>query len=277
MTAHGKPIALVLLGWLAVAVAPLGAQEPARTAGHKVVVTNSATVYVPADAARLTFMVSTSGMGKTREENEKQAKKLKEVLAGATTQNLDIHVTPLTLSTVISGGAAGGIGFGGAVPGLPGIAGAPGAAPATETQAQTLFTLTIREKDPEKLKALAIKLADTAKENGAKGAGNEDMVMRRGFRMAMGGMNVEAGTGPSIEWLSENTTEARKNAIKKAVREAQENAQAAVGDARLTLMEITVNSHEDQMAAYRAMRNDETSTDAGRIPITVQVTVTYGF
>ena len=63
-----------------------------------------ATVYAKPDAARLTFTITTSGVNKPREENDKEVKKIKESLAAVGDRNLEVHVTPLALNTVVAGG-----------------------------------------------------------------------------------------------------------------------------------------------------------------------------
>src|SRR2546421_564966 len=99
MNAPGRILALLVVGWLAVSLVPVRADEPAKGAGRKVVVTSSATVYAKPDAARLTFAITSGGVDKPREENEKQVKKVKDALTGVA-KDVEVHVSPLALNTV---------------------------------------------------------------------------------------------------------------------------------------------------------------------------------
>jgi uncharacterized protein YggE len=235
------------------------ADEPAKDAGRKVVAYASATVYAKPDAARLTFALATEAAAKAREENDKQVKKVKDGLATLAFPNLEVRVVPLAVNTVPT----------------PAIAGAMPAG--TTKQAQTVFVVTVREKNPEKLKEMATKLADVAEEGGGVALAAEDSFRAvRAIGIGMGGV-PETKQGPRIEWLSENAGDARREAIKRAVAEARASAQAAVGDAPLRVVEVQVWGRENFLTGIRLHDDEPATASLGQVPTTVNVQVTYSY
>jgi uncharacterized protein YggE len=253
----------VLLSLTAAAVAPA---QDAKSGKRKLVVTGAATVMVKPDAARLVFTVTTTDptAKNAREENEKQVKKLKDSLTGLAFKNVEIQVLPAPVSSAVGDD-------------FPGAAAGPAPAPPSNKQAQSSFHVTIRDRDADKLREAVVKLADAAAEAGATGSDAGDgftpRLVRRG---RLGGFAMAAGTsGPRIDWLAENVGEARKQAIKKAVAEAHENAQAAVGDAKLEVVEMHITTSET-ISRVRAI-NDYSSGEPGPIPVTIEVQITYSY
>jgi hypothetical protein len=85
---------------------------------------------------------------------------------------------------------------------------------------------------------------------------------------------MESRSGPKIDWLAEEISAARRQAIKKAVSDAQASAQAAVGDGKLEVVEIRILTDAESRRSLRA--NTTTSTDV-TIPVRVEVEVTYSY
>ncbi len=144
--------------------------------------------------------------------------------------------------------------------------------PVQTKQIQTLFVVTLRDADLERLGTNVRKLVDLVVENGGMAASDDT-----GFRGArlLGPGVTENFPGPRIEWLVENPGDARRQAIKRAVKEATENARAAVGDqANLQVAEIDIAVPEEY-AAIRRFRPDTPTSETGLIPVTCEVKVTF--
>jgi uncharacterized protein YggE len=261
---------VILCGWLVLGtVFALGA-EPAKNEGPKVVVTGNATVNVKPDAARVTFVITTSEAAdkSAREANDKHVKTVKDALAGVALDKveMEINVLPTTITTLM-------------VPPQN-----PGAPPmAKSKRAQSIIQVTLRDKDLDKLRKAAGKIAETAADNGGTSIDN-DTNLARPFRVRRGpgfgpGAIVDDPdpvTGPTIDWLATNPTEARREAIRRAVKDAQSDAEVASGSTKLTLVEITVTGSDDAPARY-SMREDTSGTDSALIPIRVKVRITYSY
>lgn len=253
------------LVWLAISATADG-QDTGKDPGRKLVVNGSATVYARPDAARVSFVVNTEVIAKAREENDKQTKKMKDSLVALGFQGLDIQVQPGAINNVTNMDPQ-------AAPGVPAL---------KHQQTQCTFSVTIRHTDVDKLREMVTRVADVAMENGGTAASNNPYGQM--FRMGgMGGGRMggpETNFGPNIEWLAENPGEARRDAIKRAVSDAQANAQAAVGDAKLTLVGVTISTGAKDDRVNALLRNPfmETPTpSAGRLPITVDVQVTFSY
>jgi uncharacterized protein YggE len=265
MSAPTRDIAFIFLAWLIFMAVPATGEEAAKGAGRKVTASASATLMVKPDSARLTFAVATTDMnGKSaREENEKKIKKVKEALAalGFKKTEVEVHVLPSSLNTLIT----------------PARPNAPGGRALQGKRARSTFYVTVRQKDLEKLREAVGKLAETATDNGATGVDTDDIrsvVIRRGFRAGMD--DPEALGSPAIEWLVADTAAARREAIKQAVADAMADAQAAVGNAKLKVVEINVSASRDQRTrvTYRQLTGE---TESGLIPIRVEVQVTCSY
>src|SRR5206468_12880440 len=126
--------------------------------------------------------------------------------------------------------------------------------------------------DPEKLRILVTKLADTAAENGAAALDSDDFAVFRPRRL--GPAMMDSRSGPKIDWLAEEISAARRQAIKKAVSDAQASAQAAVGHAKLEVVEIRVITDAD---TRRGLRTDAPTSTDGSIAVRVEVEVTYAY
>lgn len=238
-------------------------QEAGKNTSRKLVVSGGATVQVNPDAARLTFAITAidATAKKARDENDKQVKRIKDSLSALAIQNLDLQVLPSGGSTMVAGDPN--------PDGSPKIQG---------RQAQNVFYVTVREKNIDKLRTLVAKLADVAVENGATGFGNDDRFPKFRLPRGLGLGNNEPETlpGPKVEWLAENTGDATRTAIKKAVSEALANARAAAGQAEVKIVEISVTPGEAN--PYRAHSPFERNgPESGTIPVTVSVQVTYSY
>ena len=261
MRIHFTFAALTFLALSMACLVPANGQETPAKTNRKLVVAGSATIYAKADTAYITFQVtSTEGNVKNaRAENDKQVKKVKEGLAALKYPNVDIQVVPSGIATVAVDTAN--------LQVIPG--GVPVVPPAPNRQAQSTFRVTVREKDDEKLRDMVCKLADVAAENGGTGSGNV-----RG--------NADSSLGPDIQWSCENSAEARREAIKKAVDDALANAQAAVGKAQISVVEIHVPPQIDRTdtsrdVLYTQLLSNSPTPDSNLIPVTVVVEVTCSY
>jgi uncharacterized protein YggE len=250
-------LALLLLG-LAAGLRIAGAEEPAKPAVKKITVTGTATVAVKPDAARLTFALHTTmpDLKGARAENEKQVKKLLESLSTLRYKDVEFQAVPGSVNSVSTNDPAGPAG------------------PVVTRQVQTTITVLVREKDVEKLREMVIKLADTASENGgASGTLDDGLGFARG---RVGRAVMETSQGPQIEWLTQQVGEARREAIKKAVADARANALAAVPDARLEMVEVTVLSAADNVVRQRTRTGLYAyAVDPSPQSVTVEVQVTF--
>jgi uncharacterized protein YggE len=232
-----------------------------------VTVTANATSYAKPNAARLTFVVMSQTQANIREDNDRQVAKVKKGLADLALANLDVQVVPSSINT-LQVTAARQKGFVG--PGGPAMA-----QPAQQTkQIQTLFVVTLRDKEVERLGTGVAKLSDLIVENGGM-APNDDT--GPGFRTTrLAAAASESFLGPRIDWLAENSGDARRQAIKHAVKEATENARAAVGEpASLQVLSIDITTPDEHMTPRRSRL--DLQADTGMIPLTVEVRVTFGY
>ena len=242
---------------------------PPKTEGRRVIVHASATVQAKPDMARISFSVMTQVGINTREEADKHVKKIKDALSALAIPGMDILAigTPITtVTTEDRRGAFNPMGGGGPME-------------QTTKQAHTIFVVTVRDKNPDKLREKATKLADVASEHGGTSVGNQfddftPINRGGGFRMRMAVVDVQPG--PRIEWLVDNDAEARQDAIRRAIKVATENARAAVGDGPLQVVEIDVNSHEPFDGPYRD-REELGLGRLGMVPVTARVRVTFGY
>jgi uncharacterized protein YggE len=264
---------VILCGWLVLGTVIALGTEPAKNEGPKVVATGMATVNVKPDAARVTFVITTTEAAdkSAREANDKHVKTVKDALAGVALDKveMEISVLPTTITTLM-------------VPPQN-----PGAPPmAKGKRAQSIVQVTLRDKDLDKLRKAAGKIAETAADNGGTALDN-DTNYARPFRVRRGpgggfggpgalGDDPDPVTGPTIEWLATNPTEARKEAIRRAVKDAQSDAEAATGSTKLTLVEITVTGSDDAPVRY-SVRDDTSGTDSALIPIRVRVRITFSY
>jgi uncharacterized protein YggE len=273
MFSAARAFAVVLVVDLAFAAAPARGDEPAKPEGRKVIASAAATAYVKPDSARLTFVVSTTEAGdkSAREANEKHLKTLKDALAALDLGKVEVEVNvlPTSVSTLMG------------TPQNPG-----GPRPVQGKKAQSVVQVTVRDKDLDKLRKAVGKLAETALENGGVAPDNDSNIgLPRGFRVRRGGGFGPGGpidddpepiAGPSIEWLASSPAEARREAIKRATKDALADAEAAAGGAKLNVVEITVGGSDDT-PVRRYSRGDLTTTDAALIPIRVEVRVTCSY
>jgi uncharacterized protein YggE len=256
---------LALLVWLPGAGLVLHGQEPAKgEAARTIAVSAAATACVKPDAARISFAVVTSvGVGVTvRDEHEAQVRKLREALAALAVPGLETRIVPFSISTVTTGARVI----------LPNQQVPP---PIQTKQARTVFVLTVRDKDPDRLRDQVVKLADVAEEHGGAAPGDDPQA---GFRVPLriAAMESETSLGPKVEWLAEDTGAAGQKAVKQAVEEATENARAVVGEGKLQVVGVTITSPDAALVPY-AGRSELPVLKTGLVPVTVQVRVTFAY
>src|SRR5215472_4155467 len=191
---------LAALFLLPAVVLAAGGDEATQNPGRKIVVSASATVYVKPDMARLTFAITSEAPGKVRAAHDKEVQTVKDSLAALSFRNVDVQVVPLSLDSVIpgAGGPVAGAGFAGGGGGFGGggWGGGRGGLPAAQARAggvggiegkkvKSVFFVTVREADPDKLKKMASTLADAALEHGgAAEPSSEDRLFGRPIRRA---------------------------------------------------------------------------------------------
>jgi uncharacterized protein YggE len=261
MNRRARFVTLLLPG-LAIALGPAGAAEPAKAAGKKITVTGSATVTLKPDAARLVFGVTTTmpDVKGARAENEKHVKRVLESLSALAFKDVDIQTVPGSVNSMQMNDPA------------------AAAGPAVSKQVQTVITLTVREKDPDKLRGMAVRLSDTVVENGGAAVGSDDYSPFPGRLARMGRVMPEVNQGPPIEWLTQEMGDIRRDVIKKAVRDAQANAQAALPEAKLEVAEVTVTIGEYATLRQRVRGNPYGYVpDSGPNSLTVEVQVTFTY
>jgi len=261
--ATGIGVVLVFCS-LAVEALPVRGEEAAKGEGRKVVASATATNYVRPDSARLSFVVTTTEPTdkSAREANEKQVKKIQDALAALPLGKVDadVHVLPSSISTLVNS------------PQAPG-----GPRTVVAKRAQSIFQVTVREKDLTKLRTAVGRLAEAAVENGATGiqAENSPAAFRLPARFGRA-EEPETVPGPTIEWMATAPGDARREAIRRATKEALADAEAAAGQAKLKVLEIDVSSREEFLLPLHV--RDETGGLQGvRIPIRVQVRVTCSY
>jgi uncharacterized protein YggE len=266
MNATARRCALVLLWALSASQLAAADEAPVKTSGRKIVITTSATVQVPPDGARLAFAITTEAPLRVREDNDKQVQKMKERLSALGFGGLEMRIVPLAVNTVTKG--AGIVGLAGGAP-----FGAPPVPPVQSKEVQTLFFVTVGERDGDKLRAMVARLADVAEENGGSAvtADDEFSVPRR-FGLSV----QDTHRGPSITWLASSTVAARREAIRKALADAQASARAAVGDARLAVTEMHIYGPDDSLLRLRTRPGLE-RVENGQVAVTVNVQVTYSY
>jgi uncharacterized protein YggE len=245
---------------------------------RKVIVTANATTHVKPNAVRLSFVVTSQTQGNVRDDNDRQVAKVKKALADLALVNLDMQVVPAAITSVqmterqvarFGGGGPGGGPAGGPIGAVPAV-------PVKTQQIQTLVVVTLRDKDLERLSSNVSKIADVVVDHGGIAPSDENSPGYRGTRI-LGAAYSESFPGPRIDWLAENAGEARQQAIKRAVKDAMENARAAVGDqANLQVAAIEISAPEDH-GAVRRFRADVQPPETGLIPITVEVKVTFAY
>jgi uncharacterized protein YggE len=258
--------ALILLLGLLLGCTQATAQEPAAEGGRKLTVSANATVLADPDAAVITFAVSaTGGKGKeAREAADKRASAIKDGIDGLGLKNVMVEVVPLPLSLLVSGD-----------PGPDGTQTTQGA------QARSLFSVTAREKNKQKLREMVVRLADVVVENGGVGATDEAsprfrLPARAAAFGAVAAQPLEKVPGPSVEWLCESSTEPRQKAVKKAVDEALASARAVAENAKLKVTEVAVQQTVS-FPSFRSRLTEPGVSASGRVPIEVSVTVTCSY
>ncbi|MFL5329267.1 MAG: SIMPL domain-containing protein [Gemmataceae bacterium] len=262
---RGKFAILCSLLMASPCLAQPAAKADGKPEGPRVVATSTAFSYVKADTARITFTVTANEPidRSAREANENQVKKIRDALTALPLNKveMDVQVVPAAMGVMVTGQAN----LGG---------------PSVQSRkAQSLFQVTVRDTDFEKLREAVSRIAESACENGGRAPAETDSSPTRSWRlprMVGGGAEEEpeAVAGPSIEWLANATEAPRRDAIRRAVKEATADAEAAAGSNKLTVVEVMVNS-ENAAEHYTWMSTNTTPTPkAGLVRVAVQVRVT---
>jgi len=198
-----------------------------------------------------------------REANGKAVKGLTDALAILKLNNMQISTAPLSIvqQDAVRVGPAGRVlgGGGGNVP-MPGID------PYVITNSQTI---TLTERDPEKLRESLDKISKVLVESGANTSGNAP-VFDDGPYPARGTDN-----GPKIVLTREDDSEFRERACAEAVKKALRSAKVLAEGAGLKIVEtnsITVGEEFE----YRP-RAASKEVAAGELHVTVRVNVTCSY
>ncbi len=266
MVRFSRDAALVFLCWFVAVALPVFGKEPATNGARKVVATATATARLQPDTARISFAITSVEVTEksVREANEKQIKKMKEALGALKLNKVDVK-TRVLLSSVDNL--------------LSAQPNAAGARTVERKRARSIFYVTVREKDPEKLRDAVGKLAEAAASHGGKAVDTDETPLRR-LRRGIGGFggrnDAELVPGPTIEWLVSKGSTARRDAVRRAVSDALADAQAAVGNAKLRVTETTVTVTQDQPLANRVrIISVVEDTTLVKIAVQVQITCTY--
>ena len=266
MVRSSRDAVVVLLCWVVVGALPALGKEPVANGARKVVATATATVQIKPDAARISFSVTSTEVTEksVREAIEKKIKKMKEALAAVKLNKSDVNVRVL-LSSVDNL--------------LSAQPNAAGVRTVERKRARSIFYVTVREKDPEKLREAVGKLAEAAATHGGKAVDTEDTPFApRRRRLGFGGPNEpEVAPGPTIEWLASGSSTARRDAIRRAARDALADAQAAVGDAKLRVVETSVSAASQEKPLRNRVIYLSGGEETNPIQITVQVQVTCSY
>jgi hypothetical protein len=256
----------------AVCVVGVRGQQPAKdngekNTGRKVTAMATATYAAKPDGARLNFVVTTTEATdkSPREANEKRVKALTDTLVAIKLKdvNVEVRVVPSGVSTLAT--APAGLTDSGAV---------------QAKRARSTFCVTIRAKDQDKLHDAVSRLAEAAAEGGGTAVETDRFTgfsVPRFRRGGFGGAVVEepeSVPGPTIEWLATPSAEARREAIQRAVKEALADAQAAVGQEKLNVVEIDVKPSE---TTPNYLSRDNGVDNSGSVPMSVAVRVTCSY
>jgi uncharacterized protein YggE len=265
MNAIYRPFAFVFPLCL-VACTAYAAQEAAAEGSRKLTVSANATVFADPDAAVITFHVAaTEPKGKeAREAADKRANAIKEAITGLGLKSVTVEIVPLPLTLLVAADP-----------------GPDGSQPTQGAVARSLFSVRVREKDKEKLREMAVRIADLVVDNGGVGLTDEPtprfrIPARVGAFGAGAAQPPEKIPGPSVEWICENNRQARQDAVKQAVDEALASAQVVAEKAKLKINDIDVHQTLP-LPIIRSRLSEGATLASGRvaIEITVKVTCTY--
>jgi uncharacterized protein YggE len=258
---------LSLVAALLVAAAPALAQPKAD---RVITVTGTATVYAKPDTARIHYGVRTSepavdavkdSLGKTTKAMDEAVKKLKM-------SNVTISAAPVTVRQVQAN--ANGIAMAGGAPAAP----APGIGPFS---ANAAYCATVTDKDPEKLRAAVEAFVKAVTEAGANTQGDDKDIQLNVF---IG--NQETSSGPKVVLSRADESEAREEALKKAVERALKDAKViakGLGGGDVVVQSVTEGEGDkpaatDSLTAiYSGLEVGSPRTPAGEIEVKVKVIV----
>jgi hypothetical protein len=240
------------------------------------------TAKVVPDAVRVSFGVGSmaESLEAARSENEKQSKKILDALAALKIVGLEMKSTPLEVQRPLAdnfsggGGGRGGPGRarGGAGAGGPGGFGpGPGGfGAAAGGEGPRVFVLkshviVVRGRDREQLLPIVDRIVATAL---TEGANARPSVPAEGFEASRNNFVSAVRASSSVtqvEFFKEDLSEARKQALAKAVTAAMEDARVLADAARLKILD-TIRIAQNQVLL---------SDDGLEITVKVSVTSTY--
>jgi uncharacterized protein YggE len=239
------------------------AQEPPKVEGRRIVATGTITVSVPPDAARLTFLVTTTeGTEKSiREANESHVKRIKDAIVALPVEQptIETHLLPASFGAIVTVQQQN-----------------PPVRVPQSKKAQTIVQITVRDKNLDKLRTTVAKIGETATDLGGTGIEPNDPLRAIRLPPQLGGPaeQTEPVSGPTIEWLALGSGAARRAALRQAYEEALADAQAIAGDSKeLKVAEVYVMPEDSPLVRYRP-RGEATVTENAAVPIKVQVRVT---
>jgi uncharacterized protein YggE len=258
---------LSLVAALLVAAGPALAQPKAE---RVITVTGTATVCAKPDTARIHYGVRTSepavdavkdSLGKTTKAMDEAVKKLKM-------SNVTISAAPVTIRQVQAN--PNGIAM---APGAP-AAPAPGIGPFS---ANAAYCATVTDKDPEKLRASVEAFVKAVTEAGANTPGDDKDSQVNVF---VG--NQETTSGPKVVLSRSDDSDAREEALKKAVERALKDAKViakGLGGGDVTVVSVTEGEsvqpvpNQDTFSMIYGMEAGGPRIPAGEIEVKVKVTV----
>jgi uncharacterized protein YggE len=256
------------------------AQE-AKSAKGSIMTSGSATVNVTADAVRITFGVQSKlpAPKELRAENDRHAKRIADALKALKIDNLQMATQSENLQVLHSVNAGG--------PGVPAAADMPPIP--SGYQVKTSFTVTAKSANADKLREHAKRIMDAAIEHGANVGGGSNPRYADDFMFGpgggFGGRTLTRGLTPGVEFFKEDSSAARRQALKEAVASELADAEALAGGAKVRISKIDSISSldfdqrpptydpDDYYAGPRAVRQEQSV----QLAITARVRVTCSY
>jgi uncharacterized protein YggE len=242
------------------------ADEPAAEGGRKLTVSANAIVQAEPDSAMISFSLVYSGTKAkdAREAVDKRVNAIRDAVNALGLKNVSLEIVPVPLNVMIAGNP------------LP-----DGSQPPVGYQAKCNCWINVREKDKAKLRDMVVRIGDTVAENGGLGPADDTNPLRfRAARFnAIGGpaQPPETVPGPAVEWLCENDSVVRQDAVKRAVNDALATAHTVAGKSQLKVVEVSVQPTVSSGSRIRAalVGNPVQTLGTVAIEVTVNVTCTY--
>ena len=208
--------------------------------------TGEATVRLVPDTVRVTFYVGTSRstVQAAREGNDLHVKRVKDALLALKLKDLTIHVNGSNMVQLNERAA-------------------DGTTKVSACQTRSHFIVVVRSSELDQLRSATTKVVDTAVEIGATGlnaidealppvvagavpppgggnpAGGFGGKVKKGAFPGGAGVAANTATGPRVDWLKENTADARRKALGDAVQDALANARAMANGAAVKVLDTS--------------------------------------